>query len=257
MTDEPDTGTSREPTCPRHPTVVSYVRCQRCGRPACPDCRVPAPVGVHCIDCLREEREAAKKSKPMRKARAATGRPVVTLTLIVVNVAMFIVGPLLWGTYWYDHLGLYPAHPFDEPWRWVTMAFAHAGFLHIAFNMFALFQFGWIVERLLGRAKFILLYSVSLLGSSAFVAAFGEHNSVVLGASGAIYGLLAAYVIIAWKAHQPMQMILIIGALWLVLPIVYPGMQMSWQGHLGGAVAGSIVTFLMLPRRKPTIARWK
>ncbi len=193
----------------------------------------------------------------MRRARAANGRPVVTLTLVGMNVVVFVIGPIAWGSDWIYRLGLFPATPFYEPWRWVTSGFAHAGVLHLAFNMIALLQFGWIVERLLGRARFITLYAVSLVGSSASAAALGTHDSVVVGASGAIYGLLAAYVIIAWRSHVPMQQVLILGILWLVLPFVWTGMQISWQGHLGGAVFGALVTFLMLPRTKPKAARWK
>jgi membrane associated rhomboid family serine protease len=212
---------------------------------------------VHCIDCVREAQAAQKASKPMRQARRASGAPVVTITLIAINVAVFVVGPIIWGKNWAWHLGLFPAYPFEEPWRWVTAGFAHAGILHIGFNMIALFQFGSIVERILGRAKFLVLYAVSLLGSSALVVAIAPHDTYHIGASGAVYGLLAAYLVIAWRAHTPVQQVLVMGGLWLALGFFIPGL--SWQGHLGGAIAGGLVSFVLLPRgtARSTIKKWR
>src|SRR5450756_1460746 len=80
-----------EPVCPRHPDRVSYVRCQRCGRPTCPECQRPAAVGVQCIDCVREGQKSMRMPRTQFGARVSQdGRPVVTLTIIGICVAVWL-----------------------------------------------------------------------------------------------------------------------------------------------------------------------
>ena len=83
------------PTCPRHPDRVSYVRCQRCGRPACPECQRPAAVGVQCVDCVAADRRAARPTVTALGGRASRReQPVVTISIIVICVLVWI-GELL------------------------------------------------------------------------------------------------------------------------------------------------------------------
>src|SRR5471030_1921972 len=80
-----------EPVCPRHLDRVSYVRCQRCGRPTCPECQRPAAVGIQCVDCVREGQKSVRTARTQFGARVSQGRPVVTLTIIVICVAVWLV----------------------------------------------------------------------------------------------------------------------------------------------------------------------
>jgi membrane associated rhomboid family serine protease len=239
-------ATGDEPTCPRHPGVVAYVRCQRCGRPTCPDCQRVAPVGIHCVDCVAEARARERPVKSALGLTVARGRPWVTYALIAVNAAVYVFGPAIWGSAWQVHLGVSPGPRENEWWRWVTAGFAHADVMHIGFNMLALVMFGSAVEPLLGSWRFGVLYAASLIGSSGFVVWLGEPWSLHLGASGAIFGVLAAYIIIASRLKIPAQAVMIQGAAWLLLGFAIP--NLSWEGHLGGVITGAIVTLAILPR---------
>src|SRR5664280_1249631 len=81
-----------EPVCPRHPDRVSYVRCQRCGRPTCPECQLPAAVGIQCVDCVREGQKSIRITRTQFGAKVTSdGRPVVTLTIIGICVAVWLM----------------------------------------------------------------------------------------------------------------------------------------------------------------------
>lgn len=259
MTQPPDA--SAPPTCPRHPDRVAYVRCQRCERPACPECQRPAAVGVLCVDCLAQAKAQARPMRSRLGFTAASGPPLVTYVLVGLNVAVFLLAPMLIGDGWEGYLGLWPgASPEliaqyvnvgDEWYRWITAGFVQFGFFHIAMNMVALWQLGNALEPAMGRVRFAALYFGSLLGSSAGVmllASEGVHG----GASGAIFGLLAAYGIVLKRLRLPYQSVLVIAAIFIGGPLVsefIPALSffagLSWQGHLGGAVVGAIIMLAM------------
>lgn len=253
MTDDAGAASGQAPTCPRHPDRVSYVRCQRCERPTCPECQRPAAVGVLCVDCMREAQRRQRPVKSRLGFKAAAGPPVVTYTLIALNVVIFLVAPMLLGSNWAYELALWPvsdpaqiANPEagGEWWRWVTSGFVHFGLIHVGLNMFVLFQFGSMLEPALGRARFVVLYAGSLLGGSAMVMLLGELGPPHGGASGAIFGLLAAYALVLRKLRLPYQSLAVIAGIWLVAGLFIPGL--SWQGHLGGALAGAVIMLTML-----------
>lgn len=240
------------PTCPRHPDRVSYVRCQRCNRPTCPQCQRPASVGIQCVDCVNQ---AMKGQRPLRSRlgfTAAQGPPMVTYVLIGVSVAVFVLAPLLIGDAWAGYLGLWPGYTAEfgaqyldvgnEWYRWITSGFVHFGWLHLGMNMFVLWQFGSQLEPALGRARFAGLYAISLLGGSLSIellASSGVHG----GASAAVFGLIAAYALVLKRLQLPFQSLLATAGIWLVLGFVLPGV--SWQGHLGGAIAGVLTMLVM------------
>ena len=154
------------PVCPRHLDRVSYVRCQRCGRPTCPECQRPAAVGVQCVDCVREGQRSVRAPRTQFGAAVRDGRPVVTLTIIGICTAVWLlqqVSPTVT-----QELSFAPYQGVSEPWRFLTAAFAHAQGqpLHILFNMFALYQIGSYLEPMLGRVRFASLYLISALGGS-------------------------------------------------------------------------------------------
>src|SRR5215210_2800431 len=175
--------------CYRHPGRTTNVACSSCGRPICPDCMTVTPVGMRCPECARQR-------TPVRRIGAGlrTGAAPATYVLIAVNVAAFVAelaggggaGSLGGGGKLIDDAGLNgPAVADGEVWRIVTAGFLHAGLLHIAFNMFALFVLGTLLEPGIGTARFLGVYFVSLLAGS-FGALLLDPNETTVGASGAI-----------------------------------------------------------------------
>lgn len=204
-----------------------------------------------CVDCVNQAR---KQARPVRSRLGFTGAgkpPYVTYGLIVANIAAYIYGTFLLGTnQWILDWGLFPGVTEGlfslgtDPYRWITSGFLHFGLWHIGLNMFVLWQFGTQLEPAMGRWRFAGVYLVGLLGSSAAVVLLGGAGSVHGGASGAIFGVIAAYAIALYKLRLPWQSVAVSAGLWLVLGFVVGGV--SWQGHLGGVIGGAIAMLAML-----------
>lgn len=176
------------------------------------------------------------------------GPPVITYTLIALNVAAFVYGNYILGeTRWLNDWAIFQG---AEWYRWILSGFAHVGMFHIGMNMLALYQLGRVLEPAIGRARFVALYGVSLIGGSLAVVLF---NAVAVGASGAIFGLLAAYGIVLRRLHLPYNGVLIIAAIFIGGPLLVGAVpylsqifgNISWQGHLGGAIVGAVTMLLM------------
>lgn len=207
-------------------------------------------MGVHCPECIKESRANGPKRKPIlvRAARASNGKPVVTYTLIALTVAVFLL-QLIPGGGVTQALVYYPPLTASEPWRMITSAFLHStsGIFHIGFNMFTLFVFGRALEIPLGRARFLSLYLISALGGSVAVLLLAP-GSVVLGASGAIFGIVAAFFVIQRRMGVNNRVLLIVVAVNLVAGFI-PGLNISWQAHVGGLVTGGLLALVFLRRR--------
>ena len=237
--------------CYRHPDRQSYVLCQRCGRTICPQCQTQAAVGVQCPECVREGRASMPRTKSPLLARLRSGdQPIVTWILIALNVVIYVlqlISPAVTVAL------LFVARlPFaaSEPWRMITYAFVHSpgSLLHIGLNMLSLFLFGPLLERSIGKGRFIALYLVSALGGAVAVLLLVPGGSVV-GASGAIFGLLGAFFVIQRKlGGNTVQLLVVIGAN-LVIGFL-PGTNISWQAHVGGLIAGAAVAFVYLRTRR-------
>ena len=158
-------------TCYRHPDREAGIRCQRCERPVCPDCFVPAPVGVQCVECVRAARSRVIPARTLLRGSP----PYVTYGIIAANVAVWLVGLVL-GLAAGGSGGLVsggsllvlgglsgPRVAAGEWWRIISSGFLHSGLLHLALNMAALFVFGGPLERALGRLRFAALYLASLV----------------------------------------------------------------------------------------------
>ncbi|HEU4849373.1 MAG TPA: rhomboid family intramembrane serine protease [Terrimesophilobacter sp.] len=244
---------SRDPEnyCYRHPDRQSFVLCQRCGRTICGECQTPAAVGFHCPECMREARQSAPRTRPrvVTALRSTSTAPVVTWSIIALCVVVFIVQYLTGGPNSgaaTRALVYFPPITEFEPWRMLTALFLHGSFLHILFNMYSLLIFGPILERSLGRWRFLALYLLSGLGGSVAVLLMAP-TSAVLGASGAIFGLLGAFFVIQRKlGGNSLQLVIVIG-LNLVIGFVIP--NIAWQAHIGGLVVGGIVAFVFLRTR--------
>jgi membrane associated rhomboid family serine protease len=244
------------PTCPRHPDRVSYVRCQRCGRPACPECSVPASVGVQCVDCVREAQRTAPVHRTALGAPLRGGRPVVTITIIALCLVSYVLQLSMGWEDWTSRLAFAPVLGDLEPWRFVTAAFVHStSFFHIALNMYALWIVGPYLENLLGRARFICLYLLSAIGGQVAVVLLADPTgpswfTATVGASGAVFGLFGAIFVVMRRMGQEARGMLVIIGLNLVVGFVVP--NISWQGHLGGLVTGTVLgaAYSFAPRER-------
>lgn len=250
-------------TCYRHADRTAGRRCTRCGRSACNDCLVQALVGSHCVDC-------AKTARPDIATRAkfwSAGQPnLVTKTLIGINIAVFVAvlvftqnGGALSGTVTDAHskfaLSKLALEITGEWYRLVTSGFMHFGVLHIGLNMYFLYILGPMLEESLGRVRFALLYMASLLGGSLGIILF-DSGGLTAGASGAVFGLMAAASVGMWRRGINPFSSSIGSALLLnlFLTFVIPGVSIG--GHLGGAVAGAICAIAMLAPGHQPMPKW-
>lgn len=237
--------------CYRHPDRQSFIVCQRCGRTICPDCMTPAAVGVHCPECVRESRASAPRQRPaiIRSARRLTaeGQPAVTYSIIGVTAFVFVL-QLVFGGLIENYLVYRPVFTALLPWTMLTSVFLHGGFAHILFNMFSLFIFGRIIEQSIGRARFLTLYLLSGFGGSVAVLLLNPGGGV-LGASGAVFGLMGAFFVIARGLGGNASSILVLVGLNLVLGFVIPGI--SWQAHVGGLITGALTALIFMRTRSP------
>lgn len=243
------------PTCFRHPQTVSYVSCNRCGRPVCPQCQVSAPVGVQCVECVAQANKNLPQQKTQFGGRMRAGAPVITYMFIVLNVLIYLLQWIIPG--FTNQLVLAPALAGYEPWRLITSAFAHStsSFLHLAMNMYGIYIFGTMLEPRMGRLRFIWLYLLSAFGGSLGVLLLSNPLSATLGASGALAGLFLATFVVFRSNKQALRSMGIILALNVALGFFVSGI--SWQGHLGGAILGILAAccIVLIPRGNPQRAR--
>lgn len=251
-------GVAQVPTCTRHPDRVSYVRCQRCGQPACPECQRPAAVGVQCVGCVTEARKGERATVTTLGGRSSrSDKPVVTMSIIAICVVVWL-GELVSDRV-FQEVAFAPALGDSEPWRLITSAFAHSPSspLHILFNMLALWLIGQRLERDLGAARFFGLYlAAALAGGVAWLLLQPADSwTPVVGASGAVFGLFGALFVV--ERHLGRDVSGIIGI--LVINTIYGFMvpNVAWEAHLGGLVAGAVIAFALVQarqRRSATIA---
>ncbi len=236
--------------CYRHPDRETGLSCSECGRPICADCATFAPVGIRCPDHAGMRRAPTTRLKPRPVHRApglalASNQAPVTYALIAANIVIYLIGASQGNGFNNPGGSLYAKLWLDAPqlhnggwWRLVTTMFLHASVLHIAFNMFALWVIGRPVEQYLGSLRYVGLYFVSGLAGSA--GALLQTGGVTVGASGAIFGILGAMMILEWQvtgrlAGQAASLI----AINLVISFAIPGI--SWGGHVGGLIGGILV----------------
>ena len=253
-------------TCYRHPDRETGVSCSNCGRPICPDCMTPTPVGMRCPECSRDR-------TPVRTMASIGGAdPVLTYILIGINVLLFFGSRSNAATY-FDFVlaagpipGLIPPDggiANGEVWRALTGAFLHArgsfGFIHIGFNMYLLYILGQMLEPSLGKWRFGAIYFTSMLTGAYGAILLSSPGSYTVGASGAVFGLMGAGVVfLRARGIDPMQSglgpTILIN---LAFPFLFPGLNVSIGGHLGGLLggflAGWIVTRMSERRSSPVL----
>jgi membrane associated rhomboid family serine protease len=243
--------------CYRHPDRETGLACSECDRPICADCATFAPVGIRCPDHAgaRGGRKP-RQIKPPSVRRApgialATGHSPVTYALIAINVAVYLVtaeqGAGLdspGGSLYVRWILFGPFVPHGGWYRLVTAMFLHGFLFHIAINMFSLWIIGRYVEQYLGGVRYLGLYLVSGLAGSAGALVQSPLTPVV-GASGAIFGVLGALLIIEWTATGRLAGN---AMTWIVINLVANfafngfGGNISIGGHIGGLIGGILVT---------------
>lgn len=269
-----------ETTCYRHPRRATSVRCTRCDRYICPDCMREAPVGHRCPECVKGENRTVRQARTIFGGKPVS-TPLTTYTLILLNVLAYVaelvdqglvarfdnigttlVGPD--GGFYVDDGTVYPgfsaagvAH--GEWYRLITSAFLHEvpgptgfGITHLLFNMMWLWILGRILEDRLGRARFLAIYLAGLFGASVLQILIAPTTGAI-GASGAGFGLVAAYFILTRRlSERPLNpnRLIVTYLLWLVLSSSFA----SWEGHLGGLLAGGLaaVGIAYAPRKRRT-----
>jgi membrane associated rhomboid family serine protease len=235
--------------CYRHPKRETGVRCSNCERPICPDCMTSTPVGMRCPECARQ-------STKVRTMRSVGSDPTLTYTLIAINVLAGL-GSVFGGNVGTEGGTLVESWELSRAqladgdiWRLLTSGFVHRGLFHLAANMLALWILGTMLEPALGRFRFGLIYFVSLLCGSLGVLLFSADESA--GASGAVFGLMGAAVVMArsrglslWESGL---------GLWLGLNllITFTIPNISIGGHIGGLIGGAIAALLVVELEERT-----
>jgi len=246
--------------CYRHPDRETGVSCSECGRGICPDCMTFGPVGIRCPDHSGRAQGAARVVQNVQ--RSAAGRPgIVTTTLIGIVVGVYLLqlaggAAVNANSGWIFEHGALFIERIDssgrivglaqgEWWRLLTTAFLHYGPIHLGMNMLALWWIGRPLEAALGPLRYVLLYLVSGLAGSAG-ALIANPTAVTVGASGAIFGILGAAIVLE------RQQTYVLGGAAVTLLVVnlaftfaVPGISIG--GHLGG-LAGGALSILALSR---------
>lgn len=265
----PETSTTA-PTCFRHPDRETYLSCSRCGRSACPDCLRAAPVGQHCVECVKGDNRTTRQAEGRFGGRVSLGAPVVTWTLIGLNLAAYLVelvyppvidyGWMVGGAY-DPTIRAVTGVAVGDWYRLLTSAFLHEppaggiGLAHIAFNMWALWVIGPALERTMGRLRYIAIYLLSALGGSVLFYLIVAADQPALGASGAIFGLFGAWFVIARRLRVDARQVIVLIVLNLALGFMIP--NVGWQAHIGGLITGAALTaaYAYAPRRNRTLVQ--
>ncbi|HUZ81280.1 MAG TPA: rhomboid family intramembrane serine protease [Gaiellaceae bacterium] len=270
--------------CYRHPDRETGLSCSECGRSICYECMTPAPVGLRCPEHSGKPQGVRKLTAPAQRAVTGVGARrvnAVTLALIAINIGVYVAELAAGGTVdgvnnWiYNHgalfasgaytqgtVGTLPAHAFapgyhligvahGEWWRMITAAFLHYGPLHLGMNMYGLYLGGTLLEHVIGRWRFALLYLASGVAGSAGALLF-TPNSTTAGASGAIFGIFGALFVLERQRHistgGQVAMLIILN---LVFTFAVPGISIG--GHIGGLIAGVLLMLMFLRYRHSTV----
>jgi membrane associated rhomboid family serine protease len=207
----------------------------------------PTPVGMRCPECARER-------TPVKTIRSSGSTPIVTLTLIAINVGVFFselatgtpAGGGVAGTV-LDKGALYGplVHQQHEYYRLVSSGFLHYSVLHIVFNMLFLYVMGVILEPAIGRVNFAAVYLVSLLAGS-FGALLFQPDAVTVGASGACFGVLGALIVVAHNRRIPIWQSGLGPTVLINVVFTLTVGGISIGGHVGGFVGGVIAGYLVV-----------
>jgi len=275
------------PTCYRHPDRETWIRCQRCDKSICPDCMRDAAVGFQCPDCVKEASKGSRQNRAMYGGERSADPRLTSYVLIGLNAVVWLAIAATGGNgsrladllalrangacspgdgYLYDIErqvcdatgGTFlPGVADGAWWQLMTSVFTHVEIWHVAMNMFALFIFGPALEGIIGRVRFLAVYLVGGLASSVLVLFLSNEYGSTVGASGALFGLLGALLVLARKARLNSQWL--VQNLVVAVVITVVGWRLiSWQGHLGGFLGGvaAAVVIAYAPRSSRSVVQW-
>jgi len=287
MTDVPGSPASgpsaqEAPVCYRHPGREAHIRCQRCDRPICPDCMNSASVGFQCPSCVKEGTRSTRSGRTVYGGKRSGNAALTSHVLVGINVVVWLLILATSGTATQigkalttgfsrsrlvDLLALTPLGAvFRDPdgtlvrvpgvadgayWQLVTSMFSQVALWHIGFNMLVLWMLGPQLELAVGRLRYLGVYLMSGLTGSACVMWLAAEHSSTLGASGAIFGLMGALLVLAIKVHGDVRAV----GSWIAANFVVTfllGSSISWQGHLGGFIGGAVLGAVLVyaPRER-------
>ena len=239
--------------CYRHPNRETGLSCSECGRPICTECMTVAPVGLRCPDHSGRPQGVARVRSQVRRAGWAGTGALVTKTLIGINVLVYLaeIGSGSGATGAGGGSSVVDRFALDGPdvanggwWRLITAGFLHANVLHIGLNMLILWLVGSPLEEMLGRGRYLLLYFVSLLAGSAG-ALLQAPLVTTVGASGAIFGLFGALLVLEYFATGQIVGGQAFGLIVINLIFSFAFSNISWGGHIGGLVGGILGTLVL------------
>ena len=263
--------------CYRHPAVETGVHCTRCGRPICPDCMIPAPVGHQCPECVAEARREYRRG-PGRQIAVANVKATTVTKLLLIAIGIGYVWELVVaggpgslfegpsGPALIDAGALVPVRldgsgglVGGEWWRLLSSIFLHAGLIHLGLNAYVLWIFGVEIECQIGRLSTLAVFLVTGVFAGATSYAFADGYAIAVGASGAIFGLVGAFIAYNYlRRHNVMAQARLRGALTMLVINLVIGFSIpaiDWRAHLGGLVAGLVAGFAVDPSRPVALRR--
>ncbi|HEX3794599.1 MAG TPA: rhomboid family intramembrane serine protease [Acidimicrobiales bacterium] len=238
----------QRPDCYRHAGRTSSVVCARCDRPICTDCMIQASVGWQCPECVRQGAKTSRTIRPfasgsMRAAVGTNPTPLV-IAIVIINALVFVASGFGKVSV-IDRFGEVPflIHDFHQYYRLFDAMFLHLNFQHILFNMITLVIIGPACEVMLGRVRFVALYLVGGLGGGVLSYLLGPDNAAGVGASGAIFALMGAYVVLARRRGVPLGPVPALIVINLFFDVVGALGNVDWLAHVGGLLVGAGLAF--------------
>lgn len=238
--------------CYRHPDRETLLSCSNCERPICTSCMTQAAVGVRCPECAGGRAGRTRVVSPASRLRAGSQAPIATGVLVAINVLVFIAemaqGVGLRGLGGSDLAqdGAIVGPPIadGEWWRLVTGGFLHANLIHLGFNMYLLWILGGAFERYAGPWRLLAVYFSALLWGAAG-ALLLSPDSLTVGASGAVFGLMAALYLLERQRGVALlgSSVGVLLLLNLVITFAIPGISIG--GHIGGVLGGAAAGYVL------------
>lgn len=218
---------------------------------------VPASVGFQCVECVSVATREVRRMRTVLGGRP-TASASVTISIVALSIMAFLFQMGMGIGTSAIEFGMVPGAIAldDQWWRLLSPVLLHGSLLHLFFNMYVLWMLGQQLERVLGHSRFLALYVVSALGGSAASYAFSGLQTVSVGASGAVFGLMAALVITGrFLRYDVSQAVVLIG-INTVIGFVVPGID--WRAHLGGLITGGLIAlvFARAPRQARAMWQW-
>ena len=228
--------------CKNHPTSETNVRCSRCEDFICTNCMLSASIGYQCPECAGNVTKIInpfRQNKFIPTRQKAKVTKFLTISLVVIYLVQSLLGDVLIANF-----ALFaPNVSNGQWWHLITAGFLHGSILHLFFNAYILWVVGGQLENIVGSIRFAIIYFVSLIGGSIASYLFSPFGFYSVGASGAIFGLMGAMLVVGRKIQIDITQITTLVLINVVLGFVISGID--WRAHLGGLAAGALITWFL------------